>query len=1140
MSSSNCSFLGSAFLADFVMLWLCKPLAEGEHRPEPFKALLMNLFYSLAKVIASSKVSLPVGPVPPEIAGHLARDENARVMDSAVSALIADSVEGKGAGAAGFHTALASVVDGSGQLAEVLLQLLLQPELFLRPADELSSCDSENLCEWLQDLQRSCEDWERVVRSVRALSQCGPFALDLRYFTFIGEQVGPALLGLATYAVNLAGVNSGRRLWKDMSDLVARFSKPVASLEDMVGELELLSNVYQNLNNFQNDCSQLTPLVAALASVTKSFLLTSRLPDLRSTGRTASVESMPERFLLDFQEDEDERKAEGALAGSAERREKGRAHGVGHPYGGLSTGALQFLCLKTEDVRQKLQGLVEKVLATLPARSEPFQKLVAEESRAVDEAALTAWKELEEKLSPSSALAIDARCSLTRVGAADTETRTGPGEAKAATLQLTTGGFSSFFDVQSALADFERSYRELDGRNQLMNRFQDLAGCTSRPGEGRMEKLRAKLVALRVFWRAAQEWDKEVEKRLRQSPALVNITDLQRQAHFTLRAVSQCPKEHQELLRQRINAFRQVFRQLFMVQSIMCLNAKNETRKLVPYSPPQAHVWSNLFDTPVNLKPRDFSGNCFGFEKELLPGEASTGDKPGFDPNDTMTSLGRLLRAGVLDDHAKVARQYAMATRESQEMRSLLCHVISWSQQSLPVTPAGAKGQPVLAAAALAEQLESLERQLESALRRAKPYPQLFQEEKPLAGDDFYLGTFYKDLSETWLRRLRAMRQNLLKFMECQDLWLHLSPSKNDLRAELRKADVIFRSLADDMAANPQARTCLEDVLSSEGGVQEACALFTQAYARASRDLQDLRAECFRLFFLEDEALLELCGSTNISRSNCLPQLFPGWSEVTFAPDAATPGSSALSITGVRPTSGPPLQLLEPVALNVPLQEWLKRLEQQVATTFQQLLRQEASGKHERDELQTNLPEHVAVTAQRIRWTYLVEAMSSRPEAMDIFTAYAEKRVKEEVARNTGAASSKETFAGAGLTWALELRALLQRSKEASDLVFLRMAWRGEALAVQLGPLCLEFGWELYGGEELICPVTEKCYVDLAQQLCDVSLPQLQGMGCSVTRAFAASCGIACHQCYVLSEPESLRGFRRLALGAGLLGHWVV
>ena len=136
----------------------------------------------------------------------------------------------------------------------------------------------------------------------------------------------------------------------------------------------------------------------------------------------------------------------------------------------------------------------------------------------------------------------------------------------------------------------------------------------------------------------------------------------------------------------------------------------------------------------MNLKPRDFSGNCFGFEansgrglalKEKEPrcdmqradilfslhplsccfelynvvcifciiqytaqvfqtflvvhetlascgaGEIS-GESPGFDPNDSMTSLGRrwiheiyplhvarLLRAGVLDEHDKVARQYA-------------------------------------------------------------------------------------------------------------------------------------------------------------------------------------------------------------------------------------------------------------------------------------------------------------------------------------------------------------------------------------------------------------------------------------------------------------------------------------------------
>lgn len=33
---------------------------------------------------------------------------------------------------------------------------------------------------------------------------------------------------------------------------------------------------------------------------------------------------------------------------------------MGHPYGGFSTGTLQYLCLKTEDVFSKLEGNLEK------------------------------------------------------------------------------------------------------------------------------------------------------------------------------------------------------------------------------------------------------------------------------------------------------------------------------------------------------------------------------------------------------------------------------------------------------------------------------------------------------------------------------------------------------------------------------------------------------------------------------------------------------------------------------------------------------------------------------------------------------------------------------------------------------------
>ena len=50
----------------------------------------------------------------------------------------------------------------------------------------------------------------------------------------------------------------------------------------------------------------------------------------------------------------------GILARSFFQKRVGKNPALRHPYGGLSTGALQFLCLKTEDVRQKLQGLVEK------------------------------------------------------------------------------------------------------------------------------------------------------------------------------------------------------------------------------------------------------------------------------------------------------------------------------------------------------------------------------------------------------------------------------------------------------------------------------------------------------------------------------------------------------------------------------------------------------------------------------------------------------------------------------------------------------------------------------------------------------------------------------------------------------------
>lgn len=823
--------LTSPFLADFVMFWLSRPQHLERHGlPEKISVLLMNLFYSLAKVVASEKkATLPVAPLQPDTAACLSPVKSGIAESAALATIIADSVDGKGGGCASFHTALASVVDGS----KSFLDLLLRPDLFLlRPAEFLGTVRGatyelsmvEGLCEWIRNLQRSCEQWERAVRNTRALSQCGPFALDFRYFSFIAEQTSPALLSLSTYALNIYAVNCGKRLWKEIYDWLQRFRKPPASVDAMLLEKEWLSRAEQNMGHFQSNLRQLTPLIACLAAVTRSRLFTERLADVES-GRSSTVEEVVEEFLLDFKDDDEGREAPGVER--KDRRTDSRpAHGVGHPYGGLSTGTLQYLCLQSGEIFSKLQENVEKVLVT-PERFGPMEELEREELLAAAEAAKVP-EEAEEPLSPSISFAL-GRCGMAR----------GVGE-----------------DVE--LAENARLKEEEESKQD---------------------------------------------------------------------------KSHKE-------------------------------------------------------------------------------DKAKEKPEERKNS-----QVGSVDGSAV---------------------------------------------------------------------------------------------------------------------------------GEARKSSV-------------------------------------EAQMQIRQDLQDLRSRCFRLFYLEDEVLLELMASSaNVKMqqqivSRCIPQLFPGWSAATFARhlESGTSSGGGLEhrssskrlaskrvtahsdwVITAAETSGPSLQLLQAVPLHLPLQEWLHRLEQSVARSFAAALREESPHHWRSNELQQlrcsiekqsleqrfvrdQIPEHVAVTAERIRWTYIVEAWSSYEESLELLSAYLEHRVKEEVAQNTAVSKA---CAGAALMLMLELRALLGQAKEhqheAQKLKFLRMAWRSaESLAVELGPLILEFGWELYGGEQLICPATERCYVELAQHLCaTATCPVLQGtLGSTVTRAFAACCGIACHQCSIL-EP----GQFRFCTGAGLLGHWVI
>ncbi|CAK9004219.1 unnamed protein product [Durusdinium trenchii] len=80
--------------------------------------------------------------------------------------------------------------------------------------------------------------------------------------------------------------------------------------------------------------------------------------------------------------------------------------------------------------------------------------------------------------------------------------------------------------AQTSLTKFGRNFK----RPGFFHDVDSVLAGFEQPPNRRMEDLRNKLQELRVFWKATQEWDKEVEKRLRQSPVLVCVADLQRQA----------------------------------------------------------------------------------------------------------------------------------------------------------------------------------------------------------------------------------------------------------------------------------------------------------------------------------------------------------------------------------------------------------------------------------------------------------------------------------------------------------------------------------------------------------------------------------------------------------------------------------
>eukprot|EP00931_Biecheleriopsis_adriatica_P040622 TRINITY_DN23285_c0_g1_i1.p1 TRINITY_DN23285_c0_g1~~TRINITY_DN23285_c0_g1_i1.p1 ORF type:complete len:4608 (+),score=1054.67 TRINITY_DN23285_c0_g1_i1:1382-13825(+) len=870
-------------------------------------------------------------------------------------------------------------------------------------------------------------------------------------------------------------------------------------------------------------------------------------------------------------------------------------------------------------------------------RMVPYQHKVHDETVAVAEAARVTHAELEKLLSPNPSLGMDARCMSARVGATDeseqqqrhaSDTDGKNAHASAAGLLTTEGGLPTYAEVDTALTKFEGRYRSLQARHELIVQFEALApqedtSETSTAATQIMEKLRKKLVELREFWKTLQRWDKAVEKHLRQRPDKIRVVDLQREAHAMLCAVTICPQEHQLLLRRRVDCFRKIFKPLFLIQSIMCIKHEKVSfgvlrkEENLLYSAQHAHIWSNLFGQAVEITAAKADGEAFGLGFEQGEGEGGTRrgknrGSGGFDPNESVTTLKRLLRAGVLDDHRMVSQQYELAARESSEMSRVLSDMTEWLEQEMPVKrPAeAAPGKPVCATAgAIIERLEELKDLVEELLARSCPYPQPGQakatSEPPGKKGTFCLGGYFKELAESWLARLTTMRTNLLQFSKCQAEWMGLvpllychAPPSGKCLAKLKKGDSKFKALAEDMVRSSSMRHCLEEVLgtvqdvdgeSGSSQVKAAHLLFGEVRELLAIEILEMRSRCARLFLLDDEYMLALwgCSARSIEEQQALingaiPDLFPGWRSCGFAV-GTKPGE--MWIDEACPAApSMPVRLVHRVPLHdgSSVDKLFAKLEKSVAASFLHFLKMAAPGeeahkkwlaqklRRAKEDLRSyqksstpesagsflgdahtasRMAEHVLLTAERIHWTYIVEAWWREPHSLALLRWYVEQRLQQEIEDNKGVlsvAGRHSAGTGALLVYMLELRSLLDKAQDEkqtpSELVFLRLGWRdAEHLAASMGPVNVSFGWELYGGEQLICPTGERYFLLAAQQLNSCKCPLFQGvLGGTVTQSFASACGLACHQLFVLPEPASVTGLYRSILGTSLMGHWVV
>ena len=202
-----------------------------------------------------------------------------------------------------------------------------------------------------------------------------------RFLLYLLQQIPTIVLGIGGYAVNAFANHQGKQLWKVIQQTNHDLQSSIGSVPELVGQMQLLSQIYVIIEDYHERKRRLEALVNALLTVTRGSVLRD--------------------VLQTFEGREGERTEVAADVGGADDEPVSTA---AQP--GISTKLTVFLLKQADEALGRLETATDVALVDANRAIIPFQHIVQDDIMTVNARLFAITAEMD-AVAPSPDLATD-------------------------------------------------------------------------------------------------------------------------------------------------------------------------------------------------------------------------------------------------------------------------------------------------------------------------------------------------------------------------------------------------------------------------------------------------------------------------------------------------------------------------------------------------------------------------------------------------------------------------------------------------------------------------------------------------------------------------------------------------------------